>query len=152
MNPIFKKLNFKDQPEIVVVNAPDSFLPVLDEMTLLTQVKTTLTDASEITFAMAFVTKQQEVDSFTQQFSEKMLGDGLLWMVYPKGSSKRYKCDFNRDTGWEMLGKQSFEPVRMVAIDQDWSALRFRRAEYIKTMTRSSAISDVGKERLKKTE
>ncbi len=152
MNPIFKKLNFKDQPEIVVVNAPDSLLPVLDEMTLLTQVKTTLTDASEITFAMAFVTKQQEVDSFTQQFSEKMLGDGLLWMVYPKGSSKRYKCDFNRDTGWEMLGKQGFEPVRMVAIDQDWSALRFRRAEYIKTMTRSSAISDVGKERLKKTE
>jgi hypothetical protein len=152
MNPIFKKLNFKDQPEIVVVNAPDSFLPVLDEMTLLTQVKTTLTDASEIAFAMAFVTKQQEVDSLTQQFSEKMLGDGLLWMVYPKGSSKRYKCDFNRDTGWEMLGKQGFEPVRMVAIDQDWSALRFRRAEYIKTMTRSSAISDVGKERLKKTE
>ena len=149
MNSIFKKLNFKDQPEIVVVNAPDSFLPVLDEMTQLTQVKTSVTDASGISFAMAFVTKQQEVDLLTQQFAEKMAGDGLLWMVYPKGSSKRYKCDFNRDTGWETLGKQGFEPVRMVAIDEDWSALRFRRAEYIKTMTRSSAISDVGKERLK---
>lgn len=149
MNPIFKKLNFKGQPEIVVVNAPDSFLPVLDEMTQLTQVKTSVTDASGISFAMAFVTKQQEVDLLTQQFAEKMAGDGLLWMVYPKGSSKRYKCDFNRDTGWETLGKQGFEPVRMVAIDEDWSALRFRRAEYIKTMTRSSAISDVGKERLK---
>lgn len=149
MNPIFKKLNFKDQPEIVVINAPDSFLPVLNEMMQLTQVKTSLTDASEISFAMAFVTKQHEVDLLTQQFAEKIVGDGLLWMVYPKGSSKRYKCDFNRDTGWEMLGKQGFEPVRMVAIDEDWSALRFRRAEYIKTMTRSSAISDVGKERLK---
>lgn len=149
MNPIFKKLNFKDQPEIVVVNAPDSFLPLLDEMTQLTQLKTSVTDASGISFAMAFVTRQQEVDLLTQQFAEKMAGDGLLWMVYPKGSSKRYKCDFNRDTGWETLGKQGFEPVRMVAIDEDWSALRFRRAEYIKTMTRSSAISDVGKERLK---
>lgn len=149
MNPIFKKLNFKDQPEIVVINAPDSFLPVLNEMMQLTQVKTSLTDASEISFAMAFVTKQHEVDLLTQQFAEKIVGDGLLWMVYPKGSSKRYKCDFNRDTGWEMLGKQGFEPVRMVAIDEDWSALRFRRAEYIKTMTRSSAISDAGKERLK---
>ena len=149
MNPIFKKLNFKDQPEIVVDNAPDSIFPVLDEMTQLTQLKTSVTDASGISFAMAFVTKQQEVDLLTQQFAEKMAGDGLLWMVYPKGSSKRYKCDFNRDTGWETLGKQGFEPVRMVAIDEDWSALRFRRAEYIKTMTRSSAISDVGKERLK---
>lgn len=152
MNSIFKKLNFKDQPEIVVVNAPDSFLPVLDEMTQLTQVKTSVTDASDISFAMAFVTKQQEVDLLTQQFAEKIMGDGLLWMVYPKGSSKRYKCDFNRDTGWETLGKQGFEPVRMIAIDEDWSALRFRRAEYIKTMTRSSAISDVGKERLKNPE
>ena len=33
-------------------------------------------------------------------------------------------------------GAAGFEPVRMVAIDEDWSALRFRRAEFIKTMTR----------------
>ena len=31
----------------------------------------------------------------------------------------------------------TFEPVRMVAIDEDWSAVRFRRAEFIKTMTRA---------------
>ena len=34
------------------------------------------------------------------------------------------------------MGAAGFEPVRMVAIDEDWSALRFRRAEFIKTMTR----------------
>ena len=30
----------------------------------------------------------------------------------------------------------SLEPVRMVAIDEDFSAVRFRRVEFIKTMTR----------------
>ena len=34
------------------------------------------------------------------------------------------------------MGEAGFEPVRMVAIDEDWSALRFRRAEFIKNMTR----------------
>ena len=32
--------------------------------------------------------------------------------------------------------KRTPEPVRLVAIDEDWSAKRFRRAEFIKTMTR----------------
>jgi hypothetical protein len=35
-----------------------------------------------------------------------------------------------------MLGHEGFEPVRMVAIDEDWSAKRFRRAGFIKNMTR----------------
>ncbi len=40
----------------------------------------------------------------------------------------------------------------MVAIDEDWSALRFRRAEFIKTMKRdaSHALSKAGKARAKK--
>ena len=67
----------------------------------------------------------------------------------PKGTSKNYKCEFNRDTGWKILGELGFEPVRMVAIDADWSALRFRRAEFIKTMIRDAkyALSAEGKKR-----
>jgi len=75
----------------------------------------------------------------------KLTKDALLWFCYPKGSSKKYKCDFNRDNGWQALGELGFEPVRMVAIDEDWSALRFKPAEAIKTMTRSFAITATGK-------
>lgn len=40
----------------------------------------------------------------------------------------------------------------MVAIDEDWSALRFRKAEFIKTMKRDAkwAMSKVGKAKAKK--
>ena len=57
-----------------------------------------------------------------------------MWIAYPKKSSTRYTCD--RDRGWEGMGEAGFDPVRMVAIDEDWSALRFRRVEFIKKMTR----------------
>lgn len=56
--------------------------------------------------------------------------------AYPKGSSKRYTATINRDKGWARLGAAGFEAVRMIAIDDDWSAVRFRRAEFIKTMKR----------------
>jgi hypothetical protein len=60
----------------------------------------------------------------------------VIWFAYPKGSSKKYKSEINRDSGWKVLGEAGFEPVRMVAIDEDWSAVRFRRVEFIKTLTR----------------
>lgn len=70
----------------------------------------------------------------------------------PQRNFQKYTCKFNRDTGWAVLGELGFEPVRQVAIDADWSALRFRRVEFIKSMTRdaSMAISKSGKARLSK--
>jgi hypothetical protein len=63
-------------------------------------------------------------------------GDALLWFAYPKGTSKRYHCEFNRDTGWQVIRDAGFDSVRQVAIDEDWSALRFRRVEFIKDSVR----------------
>ncbi len=69
-------------------------------------------------------------------------------MCYPKGSSKKYSCDFNRDTGWDIMGQYDLESVRAVAIDEDWSALRFRKVDFIKTMKRKfEALSEKGKEK-----
>ena len=36
----------------------------------------------------------------------------------------------------------------MVAIDEDWSAVRFRRVEFIKNLTRGRALSPQAKARL----
>lgn len=60
----------------------------------------------------------------------------LLWFAYPKSTSKRYTCEFNRDQGWEALRASGFDSVRQVAIDEDWSALRFRRIEFINHRSR----------------
>jgi len=148
MNAIFKKLNYKDQDKVYIVNAPKSFEKETDEMQTITALKTSIGAAKEVDFFLAFVTKQKEVDDLTKKVAPLIKGDGLLWFAYPKGSSKKYKCEFNRDNGWNELGNHGFEPVRMVAIDEDWSALRFRKAEDIKTMKRASAISETGKKKI----
>jgi hypothetical protein len=73
-----------------------------------------------------------------------------VWFAYPKGTSKRYKSELSRDSGWEVLGKLGFECVRSVAIDEDWSAARFRRVAFIRTMNRDKkrAMTKQGKARL----
>jgi hypothetical protein len=129
-----------------VLNAPDSFeaeLVALEGEGI--TVKRSISGSA--TFAMAFVVTQAELGSASAKLAKASTGDAVLWMVYPKGTSKKYRCEFNRDSGWPVLGAAGFEPVRMVAVDEDWSALRFRRVEHIKTMARNpeGAISKAGR-------
>ena len=147
MDAVFKKLNLKGQKTIVVLNAPNSFQLNLDSVRGEANIVTTLDRLSEIEFILVFVTQQVEVDDLIPKIGPLLIGDAVIWMCYPKGTSKKYKCDFNRDTGWQIMGSHELEPVRMVAIDEDWSALRFKKVDFIKTMKRNSlhALSEKGK-------
>jgi hypothetical protein len=143
---LFKKLNLGTHTVALVLNAPKSFEPELATLKGVT-IKRSVSGTSA--FAMAFVITQAELDAASRKLVASCTGDAILWMVYPKGTSRKYRCEFNRDSGWPILGAAGFEPVRMVAIDEDWSALRFRRVEHIKRMTRGAgnSISKAGKKR-----
>ena len=149
MDSIFKKLNLKYQKEVVVLYSPESFENNIDSIIDETVVIRSLEKVTEITFIMVFVTQKAEIDAVIPKIAPILKGDAVLWMCYPKGTSKKYKCDFNRDTGWAVMGTYDLEPVRMIAIDEDWSALRFKKVDFIKTMKRSSmgALSEKGKQK-----
>lgn len=129
--PLFKKLNLGTHQEIIVLNAPDSFE---SELKQLKGVKI-LRDPGKpknVKFGLAFAITQAQLDRAAKLFAAGSEGDAVIWFAYPKGTSKRYQCEFNRDSGWGVIVGAGFESVRMVAIDEDWSALRFRRTQYVK--------------------
>jgi hypothetical protein len=154
MTPLFKKLNYKGQKDIYAVNSPDSFQTELAALSESTEVNIHdhIAKAETVEFAICFVKTQSEIDQFISGLSDKLEGDAIVWLCYPKSSSKKYSCDFNRDTGFGILGTYGLEPVRQVAIDEDWSALRFRKVEYIKKITRreSYALTEEAKKRTTK--
>jgi hypothetical protein len=105
-----------------------------------------------VEFALAFVTTGAQLQAAADAILPRAQGDAVVWFAYPKGTSRRYRSEINRDSGWAPLGAAGFEGVRQVAIDEDWSALRFRRVEHIKTMKRdaSRAATEQGKARVAK--
>lgn len=140
MNPILKKMNLKEGSEVFVQNFPDDLSQLKHDLISVSKIVVNdLKSAENITFTIVFAIKQSDIDHIAPQIAEAVKGDAVVWFAYPKGTSKRYKCEFNRDNGWNILGKLGFETVRMVAIDEDWSALRFRRVEYMKKMTRDES-------------
>jgi hypothetical protein len=136
VSEVFKKMNLKEENEILVLNAPASFE---GELAALTGVKVvrSLEAAGAVRFALAFVQKEAELEVLSRALVAQAAGDVLLWFAYPKKTSRKFQCDFNRDSGWDALRGAGYESVRMVAIDEDWSALRFRKTAFIKTLTRA---------------
>lgn len=152
MSPLFKKLNFGSHETILVLNAPDSFNDELEQLKGVEVVRKARANL-DIRFAIGFAKKQTELDKISTSLAKAIQGDGVIWIAYPKGTSKKYRCEFNRDSGWKVIGDAGFEPVRQIAIDDDWTALRFRRTEFIQTLTRRStmAISKEGQSRTKRS-
>lgn len=152
MEAIFKKLNLKSQVCLLFLNGPDTFVPLCESLSDSLDVSFSKGGQGNWEFALAFATKLEEVESLAENVIPRLEGDAVFWIAYPKASSRKYRCEFNRDTCWASIGARGWEPVRQVAIDEDWSALRFRKVEYISKLTRSEAmmLSEEGKQRLAK--
>lgn len=148
-HPVIKKLQYKDPMQsALILQAPDSYKEVMDAFP--SEVDTVISK-SEYDFIQVFGTTNDSIKSAATKAIPYLTEDGLLWLCYPKKSSKTYKgSDCSRETVGSIIAELDFEPVSQVAVDEDWSALRFRPVGKIKKMTRSFAYTEEGKDRTKK--
>lgn len=151
MNAIIKKLQYKLQEQVLVVNAPTEFKEVLADWRKTARVHTEPHNGTTYSFVLVFVKSEDDVRAAAQKFIPLLEPDAVSWMAYPKKTSKKYKSNITRDAGWAALGEQGYEGVAMVSIDDDWSAFRFRKVDFIKTMKRREAmtLSEAGKSKVK---
>ncbi len=140
---LWKKLNLKDAPSLAVVDRYGVMAPHVASLDGAHRVSASPT--ADTGFLVALATTLDEVASHARLAASMAGDDPIVWVAYPKGTSKKFRCEFNRDTGWAAMGEAGFEPVRQVALDDDWSALRFRRVQHIRTMTRGFAMTDEGR-------
>ena len=85
---LFTKLNLKDQVQVVVLSAPQSFESELDRLKGI-DVRRKLSGASPISFLLAFVTQESEIESLSRKIDKLAQGDAVVWIAYPKSTSKR---------------------------------------------------------------
>jgi hypothetical protein len=129
MNPLARKLLIKPGSRIALVNAPAGYAERLQP----------LPDGAEVVglqpgldVVQVFAHDRTELERAAGAFGSVRDG-GLLWVCYPKGGRKA-GTDLNRDLLWEELGKVGLAGVTLVAVDDTWSAMRFRPAGDVGTL------------------
>ncbi|MDP4145940.1 MAG: DUF3052 domain-containing protein [Bacillota bacterium] len=132
MNPVLKKIKYTEQNPVLILNAPEEYQDVLKDINseIHTEIKGTYK------FIQVFVKSMDEVKSVIEDVTSALDGDGYLWICYPKGTSKKYKSDCKRDVLVDAISPYNFLGVTLVAIDNDWSAMRFRDVKYIKSLNK----------------
>ena len=128
---VMKKLQYKGQSPVLVMNAPVEMAPVVDGFAALTA-EVHASPSATYSFAIAFAQSLADANAIASAVPHVLEGDALFWFAYPKQSSKRYKADVNRDSTWPIFEPTGWRPVAQVAIDDDWSAVRLRRADLVK--------------------
>ncbi|MFF7354006.1 MULTISPECIES: hypothetical protein [Streptomyces] len=109
------KLQIKPGQSVVVLGKPDDVHLEVEAAG----------EAASADVVLAFVTSSGDLPGEGAQAAlAAARRDALAWVAYPKGG--RLGTDLNRDTLAAALSEQGVRPVRQVAIDDTWSALRFR--------------------------
>jgi hypothetical protein len=75
---------------------------------------------------IVFTVTRDELERLSDQFVAPAKRDALTWVAYPKAG--QLGTDLSRDVLAELVKKRGVQPVRQVAIDDVWSALRLRPA------------------------
>jgi len=110
-----KKLLLKPGTAFAVVAAPEEHGALLD-------------GAGAVKGAglvLVYAVNRDDVPARLPKVLKALDPDSRLWIAYPK--AKKLGTDLNRDTLVGVLREYRFEPVRMVSIDETWSAMWFKR-------------------------
>jgi hypothetical protein len=76
----------------------------------------------QATTALVFADDAGSLRDILAAYSDQLARPGVFWVAYPKGN----RTDLNRDSLWPILGEYGMRPISQVAVDEVWSALRFR--------------------------
>jgi hypothetical protein len=133
MNNLLVKLNYKGQKRISIINAEEKFINSIASDLNDVIIDQKIDPRYPYEFIIIFVRSIAEVEQAAPMTIHNLIADGILWFCYPKKTSKKYNSDLSRDFGWKVLNEAGLEGIRLVSIDTDWSAFRFRNKKYIKS-------------------
>jgi hypothetical protein len=121
-----RKLQLKPGQRLLVINPPKGYVDQL--ATALDGIDVVIRAPSRSDAVLVFVNNLAETNRLTPKGIRSVKPEGLFWIAYPKGSAK-VKTDVNRDRLWQTVEPFGWGGVRLIAMDEVWSAMRFRPGE-----------------------
>jgi len=122
---VARKLGMKPGMEALIIGAPPDYLNVLAPPPEGVRVSTRA--GGMYPFVQVFARRMSDIGKFAPQLWKHAGPNALVWISYPKKTS-RSDGDLSRYVIREAMADAGWRAVAIVAIDEVWSALRFRPA------------------------
>jgi hypothetical protein len=134
-NAIARKLGMNPGMRALVMAPPPGYLKLLAPLPDGLNVSSRA--AGTYPFVQVFATRLSEISRFARRLSKHAAPNALVWISYPKKTSK-VAGNLSRDVIREAMSAAGWRSVSIVAIDEVWSALRFRPAGQVDSRSKRS--------------
>jgi len=142
ISPVAKKLLVKPGKNWLFYNAPEDYLAVLEPLP--EGVSTKFSTGGDFDGVQLFVKNSAELIDSLKTIMPILQPDTVFWITYPKKSSG-IPSDLEMMSSWDELGRYGYNGVAAAAINEIWTALRFRPKG-------QSKVSDSCNEEIKKND
>lgn len=121
--PLAKKLGLKSGFKIKTYSAPDHYQELFPDWPSAVE---TISDPGpeSLDFIHVFAVDSSSLEECVPQAKLLMKKNGILWISWPKGSSG-IPTDINRDSIREYVLKIGLVDIKVAAVDEKWSGLKF---------------------------
>ena len=129
MNALAKKLQIKPNSRWLILNAPtgypDSLSPLPDNAEL------AFSTEGNFNGIQLFVTHSEQLGSELKVITPLLKPDSVFWIIYPKKNSG-IQTDLEMMSSWDTPAQYGLRPVASAAVNEVWTALRFKPVEAVK--------------------
>lgn len=132
---LLSRLKLNPAQPVIVLEAPENLTTEWTDWPVATHLSA---PAGQV---LLFVRNKVDLDTWGPQIAGHLARDARFWVAYPKKSGS-IPSDLTRDEGWVVMEQLNFAGVMNVAVDADWSALRFRPAADIKNKIRDVPLTE----------
>jgi hypothetical protein len=122
--PLIKKLGLKPGQRACFLNAPEGFHKTLGALPLGIELIQRLPKMRSLDFIHFFTKERNKLEKSFPQLKAALNWDGILWISWPKGSSK-VATDINENIVREIGLDVGLVDVKVAAVDEVWSGLKF---------------------------
>jgi hypothetical protein len=119
--PLAKKLGIATDAEVVVVNEPDGFRPMLEPLPEGVTFRSALRGQADV--VMLFVIERKEFERRIATAEKAIFPNGAIWVAWPKKASK-VPTDMTEDVVRAVALPRGLVDNKVCAIDEVWSGLR----------------------------
>lgn len=121
--PLAKKLGIREGFAVLLHNQPDHYLDLFPDLPPKLSFPTE-PDKETIDFVHIFCTYLSQLKDVVAIYRPVLKKTGLLWVSWPKGSSK-IPTDLKRDPVRDYMLSIGLVDTKVAAVDEDWSGLKF---------------------------
>ena len=132
MKRLLEKLNYKGLQRVALLNADNKFRKRFAAVLKDVIIDEEIDPRFLYKFMMIFVKNIEEIEQASPAIIHNLSDDGDLWACFPKKTSKKFETDLSKDFGWQSLNDSGFLGRRIVTVNDDWSALKFKHIKHVK--------------------